>query len=164
MTFSSIAAQTYLSGKTSSTLLRPTLITNCAQRLFLSVSLSAIIDGKMSWFFYCLQHFWDNFVSWKKDHFEYSLVWIIFTIDFHGIGYSTFCFKICVVTCVILARSWFLNFHWLVSLFAWTQFRNQILLNKKQDQIFWTFYDTQRVSKYDGECGAYVRIFKHCRS
>ena len=24
---------------------------------------------------------------------------------------------------------------------------NQILLNKKQDQIFWTFYDTQRASK-----------------
>ena len=101
MTFSSIAAQTYLSGKTSSTLLRATLITNCAQRLFLSVSLSAIIDGKMSWFFYCLQHFWDNFVSWKKDHFEYSLVWIIFAIDFYGIGYSAFCVKVWVVTCYI---------------------------------------------------------------
>ena len=146
MTFSSIAAQTYLSGKTSSTLLRPTLITNCAQRLFLSVSLSAIIDGKMSWFFYCLQpHFWDNFVSWKKDHFDDSLVWIIFAIlDFYGIRYSAFCFKVCVV---ILSLYWFLNFHWLVSLFAWTQFRNKISLNKKQDQIFWTFYDTQRASK-----------------
>ena len=74
MTFSSIAAQTYLSGKTSSTLLRPTLITNCAQRLFLSVSLSAIIDGKMSWFFYCLQpHFWGQFCQLEKRSFRWFI-------------------------------------------------------------------------------------------